>query len=121
MISPAEPSRSRVVLLELPPIASVELGLVIVSPLPPDPQADPVPVSSPATDSTHCVVPPKPVSVMLVDAVTVVGVMAPSVNVMAGVVVAVATLPDTPLAGVTETVVTVPDPACEPQVALLQV
>lgn len=38
------------------------------------------------------------------------GVIAPSVSVIAGVVVAVATLPDTPLAVVTETEVTVPDP-----------
>ncbi len=42
---------------------------------------------------------------------TLEGVIAPSVNVMAGVVVAVATVPDTPLAVTTETVVTVPPPA----------
>lgn len=39
-----------------------------------------------------------------------VGVMAPKVRVIAGVVVAVATVPDTPLAVVTDTVVTVPEP-----------
>ncbi len=36
------------------------------------------------------------------------GVMSPSVRVTAGVVLAVATVPDTPLAVVTDTVVTVP-------------
>ena len=41
-------------------------------------------------------------------AATLEGVIAPRVNVMAGVVVAVATVPLTPLAGVTETDVTVP-------------
>jgi hypothetical protein len=39
-----------------------------------------------------------------------VGVIAPRVKVMAGVVVAVATVPDTPLAVTTETEVTVPVP-----------
>ena len=39
---------------------------------------------------------------------TEVGVIAPKVSVIAGVVPAVATVPDTPLAVVTETVVTVP-------------
>jgi hypothetical protein len=39
-----------------------------------------------------------------------VGVIAPSVNVIAGVVVEVATDPLTPFAVVTETLVTVPDP-----------
>jgi len=46
---------------------------------------------------------------------TDVGVMAPSDRVMAGVVVAVATEPETPLAVTTETVVTVPEepfPVC---------
>jgi hypothetical protein len=43
-------------------------------------------------------------------AATLDGVIAPSVSVMAGVVVAFATLPDTPLAVVTDTVVTVPEP-----------
>jgi hypothetical protein len=42
---------------------------------------------------------------------TDVGVIAPSENVIAGVVVAVATLPETPLAVTTETEVTVPPPA----------
>ena len=42
---------------------------------------------------------------------TLVGVIAPSVRLMAGVVVAVATVPETPLAVVTDTLVTVPDPA----------
>ena len=41
-------------------------------------------------------------------AATDVGVIAPSVRVIAGVVVGVATTPLTPLAGVTETEVTVP-------------
>ena len=45
-----------------------------------------------------------------------VGVIAPSVNVMAGVVVGFATDPDTPLAVVTETVVTVPVALLEPPV-----
>ena len=44
------------------------------------------------------------------DAATLVGLIAPSVSVIAGVVVALATLPDTPFAVVTDTVVTVPDP-----------
>lgn len=44
------------------------------------------------------------------EAATLDGAMAPSVSVMAGVVVAVATEPLTPLAVVTETDVTVPDP-----------
>ncbi len=39
---------------------------------------------------------------------TLVGVMAPRVSVIAGVVVAVATEPDTPLAVTTDTLVTVP-------------
>lgn len=39
--------------------------------------------------------------------------MAPKVRVIAGVVVAVATLPETPLAVVTETEVTVPEVSCE--------
>ncbi len=51
------------------------------------------------------------------DAATLDGVIAPSVNVMAGVVVAFATLPDTPLAVVTDTVVTVPEPPPEAQAA----
>ena len=42
------------------------------------------------------------------DAATLVGVIAPSVRLMAGVVVAVATVPLTPFAVVTETLVTVP-------------
>jgi hypothetical protein len=41
---------------------------------------------------------------------TLVGVIAPNVIVMAGVVVAFATLPDTPFAVVTDTLVTVPLP-----------
>jgi hypothetical protein len=41
---------------------------------------------------------------------TDVGLMAPSVSEMAGVVVEVATVPETPFAVVTETEVTVPDP-----------
>ena len=44
-------------------------------------------------------------------ALTVVGVIAPKVKDIAGVVVAVATVPETPLAVVTEAEVTVPDPA----------
>lgn len=51
----------------------------------------------------------------MVTLLTVVGVMAPSVRVIAGVVVALATLPETPLAVATETVVTVPDPATDIQ------
>ena len=46
-------------------------------------------------------------------AATLVGVMAPRAKVMAGVVVAVATVPLTPLAEVTETLVTVPLPPPE--------
>ena len=42
--------------------------------------------------------------------VALVGVISPSVKLMAGVVVAVATVPDTPLAVVTDTLVTVPEP-----------
>lgn len=42
------------------------------------------------------------------------GVIAPSVSVMTGVVVAFATLPDTPLAELTDTFVTVPDPPPPP-------
>ena len=45
------------------------------------------------------------------EAATLVGVIAPSVRVIAGVVVGSATVPDTPLAVVTETLVTVPLPA----------
>ena len=41
---------------------------------------------------------------------TALGVIAPRVSVIAGVVVAVATVPDTPLAVTTETLVTVPVP-----------
>lgn len=44
----------------------------------------------------------------MVKPLTVVGVMAPRIKVMAGVVVAVATVPETPLAVATETEVTVP-------------
>lgn len=57
------------------------------------------------------------VGVELPDKVTplmVVGVIAPRVNVMVGVVVAVATLPDIPLAVVTDTDVTVPEPPPPP-------
>jgi len=49
-----------------------------------------------------------PVDVVIVSPFTVVGVIAPSVSVIAGVVVAVATEPDTPLAVTTETLVTLP-------------
>ena len=45
---------------------------------------------------------------------TLVGVIDPSVRVIAGVVVSVATLPETPLAVVTETLVTVPLPPGPP-------
>ena len=45
------------------------------------------------------------------DAATLVGVIAPSVKEIAGVVVAVATVPLTPFAVVTETLVTVPVPS----------
>ena len=45
-----------------------------------------------------------------VTALTVVGVIAPSVRLIAGVVVLVATVPETPFAVVTETLVTVPEP-----------
>jgi hypothetical protein len=43
-------------------------------------------------------------------AATELGVIAPRVRLMAGVVVAVATVPDTPFAVVTDTEVTVPEP-----------
>ena len=52
------------------------------------------------------------VAPMLIDE----GVIAPSVKVIAGVVVDVATVPDTPLAVVTETLVTVPEPEGVPHV-----
>jgi len=51
-----------------------------------------------------------PVVVDIVNPFTLVGVIAPRVKVIAGVVVAVATLPDTPFAVVTDTDVTVPEP-----------
>jgi hypothetical protein len=51
-----------------------------------------------------------PVVEEIVAPFTEVGVIAPRVNVMAGVVVAVATEPDIPLAVTTETLVTVPEP-----------
>ena len=56
--------------------------------------------------------PPAPLDVIAVPPpiAAEVGVMAPRVSEIAGVVVAVATVPDTPLAVVTETEVTVPDP-----------
>src|SRR3989338_776062 len=41
------------------------------------------------------------------------GVISPNVNVMAGIVVGLTTVPDTPLAVTTETAVTVPEPASE--------
>ena len=47
---------------------------------------------------------------IVLEATTVVGVTAPRVKVIAGVVVAFATLPETPLAVVTDTVDTVPFP-----------
>ena len=50
------------------------------------------------------------VPVVNVFPLTVVGVIAPRVIEMAGVVVAVATVPDTPFAVVTDTEVTVPEP-----------
>lgn len=50
---------------------------------------------------------------VIVTLFTVVGVIFPSVRVIAGVVVAVATLPETPFAVVTETEVTVPEPAAK--------
>ena len=52
-----------------------------------------------------------PVDVVIVSPFTVVGVIAPSVSEIAGVVVGVATVPDTPFAVVTDTLVTDPDPA----------
>ena len=51
-----------------------------------------------------------PVDAVRVSPLTVVGVIAPSVSVITGVVVAVATVPETPFALVTETLVTVPLP-----------
>ena len=51
-----------------------------------------------------------PVVVLIVAPFTLVGVIAPKVNVIAGVVVAVATEPLTPFAVTTETEVTVPPP-----------
>jgi hypothetical protein len=41
------------------------LGITDNGANPPPPQSDPVPVSTPATDSTHCVDPPSPESVTL--------------------------------------------------------
>ena len=55
-------------------------------------------------------VPDKLVPVIVPDAATLVGVIAPSVNEMAGVVVGLATVPLTPLAVVTDTLFTVPPP-----------
>jgi hypothetical protein len=46
-------------------------------------------------------------------AATLVGVIAPSVRLIAGVVVGVATVPDTPLAVVTDTLVTLPTSGAE--------
>lgn len=51
-----------------------------------------------------------PVEEVIVSPLTLVGVIAPRVSVIAGVVVAVATEPETPLAVVTDTDVTVPPP-----------
>lgn len=50
----------------------------------------------------------------IVSPFTVVGVIAPNVSVIAGVVVAVATLPETPFAVTTETEVTLPVPVPAP-------
>ena len=58
-----------------------------------------------------------PVPAVIVLPFTVVGVMAPRVSEIAGVVVAVATDPDTPLAVVTDTEVTVPLPPLVGKVA----
>ncbi len=49
---------------------------------------------------------------MVPDADTELGVIAPSVKDMAGVVVELATVPETPLADVTDTLVTVPAVLC---------
>ena len=51
-----------------------------------------------------------PVALIAPVAATEVGVIAPSVSEIAGVVVEVATVPETPLAVVTETEVTLPEP-----------
>ena len=55
-------------------------------------------------------VPERLAPLMLPEATIELGVIAPKVKVIAGVVVAVATVPETPLAVTTETLVTVPDP-----------
>ena len=84
----------------------VKLGL--------DSGANALVVTEESTVSVCGVVPPaavKPVVVVAnVSPLTVEGVIAPKVKVMAGVVVAFATVPDMPLAVVTETLVTVPEP-----------
>ena len=51
-----------------------------------------------------------PVVVVIVRPLTDVGAIAPAMIVMAGVVVALATVPENPFAVATDTVVTVPDP-----------
>ena len=55
MISPAAPARSSVVALLVPPTFNVLLGLVIVSPPPPEPHTDPVAVTTPETSSRQLV------------------------------------------------------------------
>ena len=62
-------------------------------------------------------VPDKFDPVTVLDAATDVGVIAPSVSVIAGVVVALATVPEIPFAEVTETEVTDPKPVPDPLVA----
>ena len=91
-----------------------------------DPSVPPVPMFSvelsvPASVSVLLtvrvfdVVPPATVNPVAAAAsvkpLTLVGVITPSVRLIAGVVVALATVPETPLAVVTETLVTVPPPA----------
>ena len=75
-----------------------------------------VPVSS--TVNVLLVVPPAIVNPTAaasnVRALTLVGVIAPRVSVMSGVVFGVATTPETPLAVATETLVTVPVPPPPP-------
>ena len=79
----------------------------------------PLPVTSPVSVMVWLpvLVPERFDPVTVPEAATDEGVIAPSVRVIAGVVVAVATEPLTPLAGATETLVTVPLLPAEPLAA----
>ena len=102
-----------VVFLRIPvarPASAVPLILVTVAVSDP---VDPAAVTSPVIEIvwSPVLVPERFVPVTVPVAATDDGVMAPSVRLMAGVVVDVATVPLTPFAVVTETLVTDPTPA----------